>query len=391
MEKIVVVGAGYVGMSIATMLSNNNQVILVDNDEKKIEQINNKISTIKDKDIQDCLSNKDLNLIGTTDSKFAYRDASYIIIATPTDFDYQSNFFDTSIVESVLDEIISLNKKVLIIIKSTIPLGFTQKMNFKYKTDKIIFSPEFLREGSALKDNLNPSRIVFGGNKTEYLKDFSEIFLSSINNADSVDIMYTGSNEAEAIKLFANTYLAMRVAFFNELDTFSIEKNLDTRDIILGISQDKRIGNYYNNPSFGYGGYCLPKDSNQLLSSFEDVPQNLISAIVKSNKTRKNFIVKDILKKNPKNIGCYRINMKSGSDNFRDASVLDILRDLYKKDIRIKIFEPMIDENYFECFEIENDIEKFKSDSDLIILNRKDDRFSEIQHKIYSRDIFNNN
>ena len=391
MNKIVVVGAGYVGMSIATMLSAKNEVILVERDEKKIEKINNKISTIQDKEIEHYLLNKNLNLIATNDSKSAYKDASYIIIATPTDFNYENNFFDTSIVESVLNDIMDVNKKALIIIKSTIPIGFTHDMNLKNNTDKIIFSPEFLREGSALKDNLNPSRIIFGGDKSNSLKNFSKLLLSSINNPDSVDIMYTGSNEAEAIKLFANTYLAMRVAFFNELDTFSIDRNLNVRDLILGISLDERIGNYYNNPSFGYGGYCLPKDSNQLLSSFGDIPQNLISAIVQSNKTRKKFIVQDILKKNPHNVGCYRITMKSGSDNFRDASVLDILKQLHKNGIRIKIYEPLIDENYLDCFEIENDIEKFKMESDLIVLNRKDEKLNDIRHKIYSRDIFNIN
>ena len=391
MKNIVVVGAGYVGMSIATMLSTKHKVILVEKDEKKIEKINKKISTIVDKDIEHYLLNKNLNLIATNDSKSAYKNASYIIIATPTDFNFENNFFDTSIVESVLSEIINVNKKALIIIKSTIPIGFTQSMNLKNNTNKIIFSPEFLREGSALNDNLNPSRIIFGGHKSDQLKNFLKILLSSIKNPDSVDILHTGSNEAEAIKLFANTYLAMRVAFFNELDTYSIDRNLNVKDLILGISLDERIGNYYNNPSFGYGGYCLPKDSNQLLSSFGDTPQNLISAIIQSNKTRKKFIVQDILKRNPKNIGCYRINMKSGSDNFRDAAVLDILKNLHKKNIRIKIYEPIIDESYYDCFEIENDIKKFKTDSDLIIVNRSDEKLNDIQHKIYSRDIFNIN
>ncbi len=389
MNKIVVVGAGYVGMSIAVMLAVKNEVVIVEKNIDKINKINKKISPIKDKEIDEYLANKDLNLRATEKSSDIFKDANHIIIATPTDFNEQNNFFDTTIVESVIDEVLAVNKNALLIIKSTLPIGFTEMISNKKNTNKIIFAPEFLREGSALKDNLFPSRIIFGGNNSDSLKSFSKIMLDSIQNKQLVEVFYMSSKEAESVKLFSNSYLAMRVAFFNEIDNFGIHHNIDSAQIINGVCSDNRIGNHYNNPSFGYGGYCLPKDTRQLLKNFEKIPQSLITSIIDSNEKRKKFIVDDILKRNPEIIGVFRLNMKTNSDNFRNSSVLDILKKLHNVGIKVIIFEPLLECESYEGFPIIKNLDLFKEKSDLIISNRKNDDINDVNFKTYTRDIFN--
>jgi len=387
-NKITVVGAGYVGMSIGVLLAQKNDVIIYDISEDRVNKINNQESTVKDSDISDYLL-KELSLRATTNNVKALKSADFIIIATPTDYVDETNKFDTSSVDSVVNEALKINKDALIIIKSTLPIGHTKSLQSKFNTSRIIFSPEFLREGSALKDNLYPSRIIIGS-KCKEAYDFAEL-LKSCSLKDDVNVIHMQSSEAEAVKLFSNTYLAMRVAFFNELDSFSISNKLCSKDIIEGISLDKRIGNYYNNPSFGYGGYCLPKDTKQLLSQSNNSNDNLMSAIVSSNSSRKAFIFDEIIKLKPTSIGFYRLIMKEGSDNFRSSAVQSILKKIIATNIKIYIYEPSHKKTKFLNQEIISDLYEFKNKSDLIIANRNTNELSDVLDKVFSRDIFGEN
>lgn len=390
MSKLIcVVGLGYVGLSNAILLSQRNNVVAIDTNENRIALVNQRKSPIQDIEISSYLKENNLNLTATVNWKKAYSQSEIIIIATPTDYDEEKNYFNTSSVESVIEDILSVNSKALIVIKSTIPVGFVNKIKKVFNTENIIFSPEFLREGKALYDNLYPSRIIVG-EKSERAREFANLLLEGAVKKD-VEILLTNSNEAEAIKLFANTYLALRVSFFNELDTYAELKNLDTKQIIEGISLDPRIGNYYNNPSFGYGGYCLPKDTKQLLANYKDVPNDIITAIVNANSTRKKFIVDQILSKNPKVVGVYRLIMKHGSDNFRYSAIHTIISLLQKSGIKVVIYEPTLDLNTFNDCPVEHNLITFKSNSDLVLTNRMDDDLLDISEKIYTRDIFNNN
>lgn len=384
--KFTVVGSGYVGMSVAMLISQSNKVTILDINKDRISKINNKVSPISEKEIKSFLDNETLDLEATIEKKYAYLNANYIIIATPTDYDPDLNFFDTSTVEGVIADALRFNKNSLIVIKSTVPVGFTEKMRKKFKYENIIFVPEFLREGSALNDNLFPSRIVIGSHIKE-AKEFGEILRSNSKKKD-VRLIYMNSNEAEAVKLFANTYLAMRVSFFNELDTYAITKNLDTSSIISGVSSDPRIGENYNNPSFGYGGYCLPKDTKQLLANFENVPQNLIEAIVKSNSTRKDFIADQIIKLKPKSVGIYRLTMKQGSDNFRTSAIQGIIKRIKSKGISIIIFEPNFEESEFFNSKVICNLQEFKNLSNIILANRVSKDLEDVADKVYSRDLF---
>ncbi len=386
--KIAVVGLGYVGLSLSLILSQRNQVVSLDIDSKKVEMINNKVSPLEEVDMQEFLNRKSLNLSATTISSEAYLDASYIVVATPTNFDSKNNSFDTRILESVIKEINMLNKKACIIVKSTVPLGFTEEIANKYKIKNIYFSPEFLREGKALNDNLNPSRIIIGG-KSDVAREFTNILVDAANkNPKLIPVLYTKSHEAEAIKLFSNAYLAMRVSFFNELDTYAEINNLNTAEIIDGLSQDPRIGDYYNNPSFGYGGYCLPKDTKQLLANFDRIPNSIISGIVDANQKRKEFIIQSILEKKPKILGVYSLAMKSNSDNYRFSAIIDIMTSLAQKKIKIQIYEPLLKSTNFMSFKVIPDLDKFKETSDLIIANRFSENLKDIRDKVYSRDIY---
>lgn len=386
MKKIAVVGAGYVGLSIALLLSRKNKVTCFDIDKKKIDDLNKKIPPISDSQIASFLSRDDIN-ISFTDKKFdAYNNVDYIIVATPTDYDEVSNKFDTSSVESVVHDAVKINDKALIVIKSTVPVGFTSEINSRFDFNRVIFSPEFLREGSALQDNLYPSRIIVG-EKSERAKNFANLLLDSSFKSD-VRIILTNSIEAESIKLFSNTYLAMRVAFFNELDTFSSVRNLDTIDIINGVCSDQRIGNHYNNPSFGYGGYCLPKDTKQLLANYSDVPQNLIQAIVDSNSTRKDYVAKDIIDSHPEVVGIYRLVMKSGSDNFRSSSIQGVMKRLKAKGVEVIVYEPVLQEPEFYRSRVVNDLAAFKSQADVIVANRSTAELEDVLYKVYTRDLF---
>lgn len=382
--KIAVAGTGYVGLSLATLLSTKNEVLAYDILEDKVNKINKRISPIKDEVIEDYFKNKKLNLKATTNYKVAFKETEFIIISTPTNYDEKTNYFDTTSVEDIIKKVISINKDATIVIKSTIPVGFTDKVKEKYKIENIFFSPEFLREGHALYDNLYPSRIIVGS-YTDKGKKFA-LLLKECSLKKDIPIKYMSSTEAEAVKLFANTYLAIRVAFFNEVDTYAEIKNLNTKNIIEGICLDPRIGANYNNPSFGYGGYCLPKDTKQLLANYKDVPQNIIEAVVKSNETRKEHIVNMILAKNPKIVGIYRLTMKSNSDNFRASAILDIITKLKEKNINIIIYEPTI-KDYYDI-RVENDIEKFKEISDIIVANRYSSVLDDIKEKVYTRDLF---
>lgn len=388
MAKITVVGTGYVGLSISVLLSQQNEVIALDIDETKVDKINNKQSPISDVEIEDFLTNKPLNLTATTDRILAYSNCEFVVVATPTDYDTVNNFFNTKSVEAVINDVLQFNPQVTIIIKSTIPVGFTKRINDELGVNNIIFSPEFLREGKALWDNLNPSRIIVGSQCAE-AKRFADLLVDSAEKAsEHIPVLFTDSTEAEAVKLFSNTYLAMRVAFFNELDTYCETLGLDTKPVIEGIGLDTRIGLHYNNPSFGYGGYCLPKDTKQLLANYQGVPNNIITAIVDANTTRKDFIADSIIKRNPKVVGIYRLIMKQGSDNFRASAIQGVIKRIKAKGIEIVIYEPSLKEVEFFNSKVITNLENFKSISDLIITNRNSNNLNDVQHKTYTRDIF---
>ena len=384
--KIAVAGTGYVGLSIATLLSQKNEVMALDIIPEKVEMINNRISPIKDEKIEEFFETKELNLKATLDYKEAFEGAKYIVISTPTNYDDEKNYFDTSSVEDIIQKVIDMNLDTTMVVKSTIPVGFIENMKKKYNIDNIMFSPEFLREGKALYDNLYPSRIIVG-EISERAEEFANL-LKECSLKEDVVVKFMGSTEAEAVKLFSNTYLALRVAYFNELDTYAQIKGLNTKDIIDGVGLDPRIGNHYNNPSFGYGGYCLPKDTKQLLANYKDVPQNLIEAIVNANKTRKDFITEEILKRNPEVVGIYRLTMKSGSDNFRSSAIQDIIKNLRANNVKVIIYEPTLKKSEFDGFEIVNNINEFKEKSSIILANRKESLLEDVNEKIYTRDLF---
>lgn len=391
-NKIAVAGTGYVGLSNAILLSLNNQVTAYDIDCEKIRLINNRMSPIKDDYIEKYLKNENLNLKATTDYKEAFSDADFIIISTPTNYDSEKNHFDTSSIEAVIQQINEVNNDAVIVIKSTIPVGYTRKIRSRYHMKNIIFSPEFLREGKALFDNLYPSRIIVGTDlEDKYISSKAEEFAGLLKEGaikDDVKTLIIDMTAAEAVKLFSNTYLALRVAFFNELDTYAQEKNLDTKEIIEGVCLDPRIGNHYNNPSFGYGGYCLPKDTKQLLANYKDVPNNIIEAIVKSNDTRKKYITDKIMEKSPKTVGIYRLTMKSNSDNFRQSAIWDIMNYLSDAGIDIIVYEPTLKEASFHGIPIVNDTKIFKQTSDVILANRFGSELDDVSEKLYTRDIY---
>jgi len=388
-HNITIIGSGYVGMSLATLLSQYHQVTIVDIDKEKVKKINAGISPVKDSMMSDYLKNKDLNLRASSSLSEIIESADIAIIATPTDYDDETGQFDTSSVDKIVEEILQHNSKVVIVIKSTIPEGHTDLLKVKYRTNNIIFSPEFLREGQALHDNLYPSRIVIGS-KCKNAKFFAKILQEASLKKD-VDILFTSSKEAEAIKLFSNTYLALRVAFFNELDTYAMSKNLNAIDIINGLSQDDRIGDHYNNPSFGYGGYCLPKDTKQLLANFNSIPQKLISSVISSNQTRKKFISDKILEMEFDTIGFYKLAMKKDSDNFRSSSILDVIDHVSNAGKKVLIFEPNINDRFFNGIEVDNNFKSFKQRADLVVTNRQDNKLSDIQDRVFTRDIFKEN
>lgn len=384
--KIAVAGTGYVGLSLATLLSQENEVVAYDIVEEKVNMINNRISPIKDNEIEEYLKSKDLKLKATLDYKEAFRGAEYIIISTPTNYDSERNFFDTSSVEATIEKVLAINPQTTIIIKSTVPVGYTEILKEKYHTDNIIFSPEFLREGKALYDNLYPSRIIIGED-SERSRKFANLLREGSLKKDT-PILYINNTEAEAVKLFSNTYLALRVAYFNELDTYAELKGLNTKDIIDGMSLDPRIGGHYNNPSFGYGGYCLPKDTKQLLANYKDVPQNMIEAIVSSNDTRKRHIASMILSQNPKTVGIYRLTMKKDSDNFRASAIQDVIKNINAHNVNILIYEPTLEASVFDGHEVVKDFNTFVEKSDIILANRMEKPLIKVRKKVYTRDLY---